>query len=911
MDAVLAASLRREKMDETNTGPVPGESGYTASSSKPTQVDETPLSALDAPWMNASLSPDERAALLLGQMTLAEKIAMVHGEYGPYGFYNTPLPRLGIPALTMADGPTGIHVSNAAVNEGKATAFPAPIALAATWDIATAEQYGDLIGNEAVATGHNVFLGPGMDIARVPVFGRLFEALGEDPRLTGQLAAAYIRGVQSHPIVACAKHYNMNTQEQQRMEIDAHVDERTLQEIYTLPFEIVVKEAQLGSAMGAFNKVNGLFACEQPHLLTDILKQQLGFTGWVMSDYGATQSTVEAANAGLDQEMPAATYFGDRLVEAIEAGQVSMATLEDKVRRILRTMFVLGLFEHPVGIRPFSIQEHGQWARTIASQGIVLLKNREALLPLSSDALSSVAIIGADANANIAGGGSSLVKPTYLVSMLEGIRRRAGAGIQVEYAEGVDPLSAADLLPGPPPVPSSVLTPAGSGSGVRGLHAEYWTNTRFAGEPSLVRTDRQVALNLGFFNYPGFNACLISTPLEFNNIMSVRWTGSITAPVTGDYTLSLTHLGTARLFLDGQRLIDDPGVTLSTQSASVHLVAGEAHALQIEYASDRPEQGASWIGSDSGSEANGGYGGGGGGGLVGAKVRLGWEHPEEAICPMIQEAAAFAARSDVAVVVVRDYSNEDADRPGLTLPNEQDLLVQAVAAANPRTIVALATGGAASMPWLDQVPAVLECWYGGQEMGSALASVLFGDVNPSGKLPVTFPRSEREMPLSSPEQYPGVNGVAHFSEGLAVGYRGYDQFEIEPLFPFGYGLSYTSFTYSELRVEPETSEGTSPIQVSFTLTNTGSRRGAEVAQVYLGLPDSTGEPPKRLVGWAKVELEPGESREVIVTLDPNAASCPLSSWNVDTNGWEIAHGDYVVYVGASSRDIRLTGTLRV
>ena len=215
------------------------------------------------------------------------------------------------------------------------------------------------------------------------------------------------------------------------------------------------------------------------------------------------------------------------------------------------------------------------------------------------------------------------------------------------------------------------------------------------------------------------------------------------------------------------------------------------------------------------------------------------------------------------------------------------------------------------MPWLEQVPAVLECWYGGQEMGSALASVLFGDVNPSGKLPVTFPRSEREMPLSSPEQYPGVNGVAHFSEGLAVGYRGYDQFEIEPLFPFGYGLSYTSFTYSELRVEPETSEGTSPIQVSFTLTNTGSRRGAEVAQVYLGLPTSTGEPPKRLVGWAKVELMPGETKEVSVTLDPNDTSRPLSYWDDNTNGWEIAHGDYVVYVGASSRDIRLTGTLRV
>src|SRR2546429_8421284 len=265
-------------------------------------------------------TPEERAALLLNQMTLAEKIAMVHGEYGPYGFYNTPIPHLGIPALTMADGPTGIHVSNAAVNEGKATAFPAPIALAATWDIATAEQYGELIGNEAVATGHNVFLGPGLDIARVPVFGRLFEALGEDPRLTGQMAAGYIRGVQSHPIVACAKHYNMNTQEQQRMGIDAHVDERTLQEIYTLPLAIVGKEAGLGSAPGAFNKINGFFALERPHLLHQLPTPQRGFTGWVMSDYGATQSTVEAANAGLDQEMPAATYFGDRLVEAIEAG---------------------------------------------------------------------------------------------------------------------------------------------------------------------------------------------------------------------------------------------------------------------------------------------------------------------------------------------------------------------------------------------------------------------------------------------------------------------------------------------------------------------------------------------------------------------------------------------------------------
>jgi beta-glucosidase len=274
--------------------------------------------------------------------------------------------------------------------------------------------------------------------------------------------------------------------------------------------------------------------------------------------------------------------------------------------------------------------------------------------------------------------------------------------------------------------------------------------------------------------------------------------------------------------------------------------------------------------------------------------------------------AALAARSDVAVVVVRDYRNEHADLPSLMLSNEQDLLVRTVVAANPRTIVVLASGGPVLLPWLEQVPAVLESWYGGQEMGNALADVLFGDVNPSGKLPVTFPRSERDTPVSSPEQYARRDHfIAHYSERLAVGYRGYDQFGIEPLFPFGHGLSYTSFAYAQLRVEPEMSEGTETIQVNFTVTNTGARAGAEVAQVYLGLPTSTDEPPKRLVGWAKVELKPGETREVSVALDPKASSHPLSYWNVTINGWEVASGDYEVYVGASSRDIRLTGTLRI
>src|SRR5205814_3859470 len=380
-------------------------------------------------------------------------------------------------------------------------------------------------------------------------------------------------------------------------------------------------------------------------------------------------------------------------------------------------------------------------------KGIVLLKNAGGQLPLSSHELRSLAVIGGDADHYITGSGSSFVKPTYVVSMLEGIRRRVGEGVRVEYAEGIDPITPADLLPGPPLVPSSVLTPVGSDPHVRGLQAEYWTNTRFEGEPQLARTDRQVNLNLGLYNF--MNASSVATPMEFNNAISVRWRGSLTVPVTGEYTLSLTHLGTAHLYLDGQLLIHDPGITLGTRAVTLQLVAGQPHTLQIDYAADRPEQHTP-VAEEISTSA-----------LIGSKVRLGWEHPANAIPSAMQEAASLAARSDVAVVVVRDYRNEHADLPGLTLSNEQDLLIQVVAVANPRTIVVLATGGPALMPWLDRVPAVLESWYSGQEQGNALADVLFGDVNPSGKLPVTFPRSDADTPVSSSEQYSRTELVAN------------------------------------------------------------------------------------------------------------------------------------------------------
>ena len=849
-------------------------------------------------WLNPSLSPNQRAELLLKRMTLREKIDMLHGEFpAPYAFYNAPIERLGIPALTMADGPAGVRIVNPEVNEGKATALPAPIALAATWDRKAARRFGDLLGSEAFNTGHNVLLGPAVDIARVPLAGRVFEAFGEDPYLQGQTAIAVTRGIQSHPVVSTVKHYNVYNQEFNRFSVSAEVAERALQEIFTPPFEAAVRKARAGAVMCSYNRVNGVYACENRHLLTEILKRQLRFRGWVMSDFAATPSTVGAARAGLDQEMPFEVFFGERLLAAVRSGKVSMATIDDKVLRILRQMFRLGLFDHPVQITSLPEARHGRQARRIAQRGIVLLKNSGRTLPLSTRDLRSVAVIGADAdNASAAGGGSSHVQPTYTVSALQGIQQRLGANVRVRHASGTDPVSAASLLPGPPAVPSSVLTPPGGGGAVHGLRARYWANTEFDGEPALVRTDRQAAVDLGLvFSLPGLSASsLPAVPPELIGApVSIRWTGTITAPSSGNYQLALTSLGGSRLYLDGKLRIDHWGPhDLSTTSVTMNLQKGEPHKVRIDYVADHPSVGSLF-------------------GVVGGKVKFGWRHPSSAVPPAIRHAASLARDSDVAVVVVRDYESEEGDRPNLTLPNEQDQLIRAVAAANPRTVVVLNTGAPVRMPWLSRVPAVVEAWYGGQEQGNAIAAVLFGDVNPSGKLPVTFPLNMEETPTPREVQYPGVNDMARYTEGIFVGYRGYDQLGLDPLFPFGHGLSYTTFRYEKLRVESlriEKGGKHAAARVGFTVENTGAVRGSEVAQVYVGrLPATVATPPKQLAGFARVTLAPGERERVLVGVSRRS----LSYWSTRTDSWLTPKGRIPIYVGSSSRDIRLVGSIEV
>lgn len=488
------------------------------------------------PWLNASLSPEKRTELLMKEMTLEEKIGLVTGNQNDYyGFYNAPIERLGIPALQMADGPAGVRIANPDVQAKKATALPAPIALAATWDINAAKIYGDLIGNEAFHTTHNVLLGPGLDIARFPWGERNFESFGEDPLLQAKIGTAYVKGLQKYPVLITGKHFLLNNQETSRFTLNSKASERAIHEVYARPFADLIQDTRLSAVMCSYNKVNGTFACENKSLLSDLLKKQFEFQGLVMSDYGANHSTSESALAGLDLETPGEPigHWGDKLLATVKEGKVSEQRINNMTHRILLQMFERGLFDHPVQNKQIPAKDHGQIARTLAEEGMVLLKNNESLLPLDAQKLKSVAVIGPDAdNASAAGGGSSLVNPTYTVSPLEGIRNLAGNNIVVEYAAGSDPISAGDIFPGPDAVPSSLLKTNGDKIGLSG---EYWTNDDFEGTPTLVRIDRQVNMNLGFYNFEGFNAQspkLPATPGDFNNKMSTRWTGNLVAPKT-------------------------------------------------------------------------------------------------------------------------------------------------------------------------------------------------------------------------------------------------------------------------------------------------------------------------------------------------------------------------------------------
>ena len=809
---------------------------------------------------------------LLGQMTLQEKVSLLAGTNM---WYTVPVERLGIPALKMTDGPNGARGAGSLTGGVKTTCFPAEIALASTWNVDVVKRIGQALGQEAKAKGAQVLLGPTVNIQRSPLGGRNFECFSEDPYLSARLAVAYIEGLQSEGVGASVKHYACNEQEFERFSMSSEVRERALREVYLLPFQAAVQEAKPWTIMAAYNLVNGIAASEDPYLLTEILRQEWGFDGVVISDwFNSVKSTAASINAGLDLEMPAPVWRGEKLLAAVERGEVKEPTIDISVRRILALLDKAGLLESPTDTSEQAIDppERRALVREAAAEGMVLLRNEQQILPLRREQLSSIALIGPNARvAQIMGGGSAQVNAHYAVTPFDGICARLGDGVRVGCEQGCTnhrllPLLAADQLA------------AGTEGSEHGLAIAYFNSSDLTG--TAAHTELQATSErLWFQDVPaGVN------PQQF----SARISGRFTPRETGKYTFSLVSAGQSRLFIDGRELIDNwthqtPGKEFfgmggSEVQATAHLEGSREYALSLEYA--KAEE------------------------VPLAAVRLGCLPPVPG--DSIERAARLAAASEVAIVCAGfggDWQSEGFDRPDMELPGQQNVLIEQVAAANPRTIVILNTGSPIRMPWLGQVAAVLQAWYPGQECGNAIADVLFGDTSPSGKLPQTLP--ERLEDTSAYLNFPGENGKVYYGEGLYVGYRYFDKKRIAPLFPFGFGLSYTTFSYGPLRLSAEHVTPDEALQVSVDVTNTGSRVGKEIVQLYVRDVQARLErPDKELKAFAKVPLDPGECKTVTLSIGRDA----LAYYDDLARTWVCEAGAFEVLVGASAQDIRATAT---
>lgn len=708
-------------------------------------------------YLDASQPVDARVDDLLKRLTPEEKDSLLHGSGT---FATAAIPRLGVPERWMSDGPNGVReeiqrdtFNSAGHSDDFSTAFPSGIGLAATWSPEVAYAQGQAIGEEARARGKDIMLGPAVNIQRVPLNGRTFEYYGEDPWLAGRIAVGFIQGEQSRDIASSVKHFAANNQEIRRNNINVNVDERTLREIYLPAFEAAVKEGNCLTVMAAYNKINGVYCAEDDFLLNQILKQEWGFKGLVMTDWGASHTTDGSGRNGLDLEMGTGVgrtpynryYLAQPFLDGVLNNTYPMALLDDKARRNLYVMIASHVLDPNRQTGSINTVAHQTTARHSAEEGMVLLKNEQDALPLDATKIKSIAVIGDNAvHLQASGGQSSGIKAFAEVSPLAGILARAGNRVNITFAQG----------------------------------------------------------------YSSANA-----------------------------------------------------------------------------------------------------GGRGGRGRAGATAT-----PAASATDLIAQAVQAAKQADVAIVICglnKNFDTEGSDRVDMKLPYGQDEMINQVVAANPHTIVVLVAGSPVEMgPWLQKVPAVLVTWYGGSEAGNALARILFGDVNPSGKLPCTFPKLLADTPAAAfgVEAYPGTNDQEFYKEGLLVGYRWYDTKNIEPLFPFGHGLSYTTFQYSNLKLLPGDHIMGIWLTAQFDVTNTGTRAGEEVAQVYIHQ-DNPGlsRPEKELKGFKKISLAPGETSTVTIPLGFRA----FAYFNPDKKGWLAEADDFQVLVGSSSRDIRLKDTFKL
>ncbi len=797
---------------------------------------------------------------LFGRLTPDEKLSLLTGT----AFTTRPLPRLGVPAMGMVDAGQGVR-GGMAGTLGPATLFPAGVAMASSWDPALVGRIGRAIGEEALnkGTGAQVLLGPAVNIQRSPLGGRNGEYFSEDPYLAGRLGVGYILGMQSTGCGACLKHFVCNNEEADRDFVNVRVGERALREIYLPAFEASVKEGHVWTVMSAYNKINGYHATANEYLLTEVLKKGWSYDGMVMSDWGAVHETVGVVNAGNDLEMPGPGFLApDNVAQALRRGRITQAAVDDSVKRILRTMARVGLLDgpHVPNHALVNSPQHQRLAFEAAAKSMVLLKNDGALLPLDIAHVRSIAVIGPAVTAmQLGASGSPSVQPFYAISPLDGITMRVGKTVAIRYAQGTDAGE---------PIPASAFAlPGGMGHGLR---VEYFAHRNLEGTPALVRTIPQVQAD--------WNTNAPAPGMPRTNF-SVRWTGTLTAPLTGRYALEFTADDGCRLFLDGKPLINHWAEGAgATQTADVDLEAGHIYTLRAEYFQAAGD----------------------------AYARLNWTLPGR---PRFVDAVSAAAQSDVAVVCVGTVGTEGegTDRPSMALPNDQDALIQAVAAANPKTIVVLNNGTPCLLTgWLSRVPGLIEAWFPGQEGGRALAAILFGDVDPSGKLPTTLGAARADYPDFG--HFPGTNGQVDYAEGIYVGYRHFDKNNIAPLFPFGYGLSYTTFQYGPLRLSQPTLTPMGTVTARINITNTGHRAGAEVVELYVRDPHPRIDKPVReLKRFGKVDLLPGQTKTVTFTLSPRA----LAYCDVPGRQWKADAGNYVVEAGASSRDIRQRAVLRL
>jgi len=802
-----------------------------------------------------SSDADAHIDALIKKLTLEEKIDLIGGVDD---FYIRANDKIGLPRLKMADGPVGVR------NYGPSTVFGG-IGLAATWDPAMASRIGATIGQDARARGVHFMLGPGVNIYRAPLNGRNFEYFGEDPFLAARIAVGYITGMQSQGVSSTIKHFMGNNSEFDRHNSDSIIDGRTMREIYLPVFEAAVKEAHVGAIMDSYNLTNGLHMTQNGSLNIDLVKKEWGFPGIIMSDWDATYDGVGAANGGLDLEMPSGKFMNRAtLLPAVEAGKVSEATIDDKIRRILRTAIQFGWLDHEQTDSSIPLMNPAgkQAALEAARSGMVLLKNDGNILPLQKGSIKSIAVIGPDAYpARSGGGGSAEAEPFTKVSYLEAITDYLGDSAKVYYSPGLPTLDEISK--------QMEFTSQASG-GQKGLKEEIFHNLDLNGKPALVRYDDHASYT------PAREGDKAASDI------SIRWTGFFTPSVAGSYLAFVQgpgENGGYRLFIDKKLVLDNWTQWYAFQGEAPVTLTQGPHQIELDY------------------YAKSGWGK--------VTANLGIVQPETLVTP---EAKSLAARVD-AVIVAPGFDaaseGESADRTFHLLPGQDELISQ-IAAANKKTIVVMTSGGGVDMSgWVDHVPALLEAWYPGQEGGTALGQLLFGDFDPSGRLPISIERRWEDN-ATHDSYYPkaGTKKV-EYTEGVFLGYRHYDKSSVKPLFPFGYGLSYTSFAYKNLTVS---AVSTNEVTVAFDVTNTGSRAGADVAEVFVGDQHApVPRPVKELKGFAKVNLKPGETKNITVRLDQRA----FSYYDVKKHTWVVSPGDFNVFVARSAADVELTGKVTV